>query len=80
MRHAAVNALPADSVRIPPARAGEPFPFDHIYGAWWDRVVVTDARAALIALPLGIAAAGAGGPLDALCRLLSLVGVSVPGF
>lgn len=25
----------------------EPYPFDHIYGAWWDRNVIGDAKAAL---------------------------------
>jgi hypothetical protein len=25
----------------------EPWPFDRIYGAWWDRVVADDARAAV---------------------------------
>lgn len=39
------------------------------------------ALAVLIALPLGvIAAATAGGPIDGLCRLIALVGVSLPGF
>ena len=27
--------------------AVEPFAFDRIYGAWWDRVVATDAKAAV---------------------------------
>lgn len=27
--------------------AVEPFAYDRIYGAWWDRVVTTDARAAV---------------------------------
>jgi hypothetical protein len=25
----------------------EPFAFDRIYGAWWDRVVAADAKAAV---------------------------------
>jgi peptide/nickel transport system permease protein len=41
----------------------------------------TLALALALALPLGIlAAARAGGPLDALCRLVALAGVSLPGF
>jgi peptide/nickel transport system permease protein len=39
------------------------------------------AVAVALALPLGVlAAANAGGPVDALCRALSLVGASVPSF
>jgi glyoxylase-like metal-dependent hydrolase (beta-lactamase superfamily II) len=26
----------------------EPWPFDRIYGAWWDRVVAADAKAAVV--------------------------------
>ena len=42
------NDLPlsAASVRRV-AAAVEPFEFDRIYGAWWDRVVATGARAAV---------------------------------
>jgi peptide/nickel transport system permease protein len=37
--------------------------------------------AVVLALPLGVlAAARAGGPLDALCRVVALLGVSLPGF
>jgi ABC-type dipeptide/oligopeptide/nickel transport system permease component len=37
--------------------------------------------ALVVGVPLGIvAAAQAGRPLDALCRLIALVGVSIPGF
>ena len=28
-------------------QAVEPFPFDRIYGAWWDTIVTTDARASI---------------------------------
>jgi hypothetical protein len=38
--------LPPATVRAMVA-AIEPFAFDRIYGAWWDRVVATDARTAL---------------------------------
>lgn len=38
--------LPAPAVRGI-AAAVEPFAFDRIYGAWWDRVVSTDAKAAM---------------------------------
>ena len=38
--------LPARSVRQVVA-AVEPFNFDRIYGAWWDRVVKSDAKAAV---------------------------------
>jgi len=39
--------LPARAVRRIIA-AVEPFPYDRIYGAWWERVVSTDAQAALV--------------------------------
>jgi glyoxylase-like metal-dependent hydrolase (beta-lactamase superfamily II) len=38
--------LPASAVRRIVA-AVEPFQFDRIYGGWWDRVVATDAKAAV---------------------------------
>lgn len=38
--------LPATAVRRIVA-AVEPYRFDRIYGAWWDRVVATDAKAAV---------------------------------
>ena len=38
--------LPASTVRRIEA-AVEPFDFDRIYGAWWDKVVATDAKAAV---------------------------------
>lgn len=38
--------LPARTVRAI-AAAVEPYPFERIYGAWWDRVVRHDARARL---------------------------------
>lgn len=38
--------LPASKVRQIVA-AVEPFPFDRIYGAWWERIVATDAKAAV---------------------------------
>ena len=39
--------LPASQVRQIVARV-EPYGFDRIYGAWWDRVVAADAKAAVI--------------------------------
>jgi hypothetical protein len=39
--------LPARTVRRIVA-AVEPYPFDRIYGAWWDRVVRDDAQAAVV--------------------------------
>jgi glyoxylase-like metal-dependent hydrolase (beta-lactamase superfamily II) len=38
--------LPADGVRRVVA-AVEPYPFDRLYGAWWDRIVARDAKAAV---------------------------------
>jgi hypothetical protein len=38
--------LPAATVRRVVA-AVEPFAYERIYGAWWDRVVVSDAKAAV---------------------------------
>lgn len=38
--------LPASAVRRI-VKAVEPFPFDRIYGAWWDRVVAADAKNAV---------------------------------
>jgi hypothetical protein len=38
--------LPAKRVRQVVA-AVEPFQFERIYGAWWDRVVESDAKAAV---------------------------------
>lgn len=38
--------LPAQTVRRIAAKV-EPFAFDRIYGAWWDRVVKSDAKAAV---------------------------------
>jgi glyoxylase-like metal-dependent hydrolase (beta-lactamase superfamily II) len=38
--------LPASAVRRI-VSAVEPFQFDRIYGGWWDRVVATDAKAAV---------------------------------
>lgn len=38
--------LPAEAVdRI--VASVEPYPFDRLYGAWWDRIVATDAKAAV---------------------------------
>ncbi len=38
--------LPASEIdRI--VAAVEPFVFDRIYGAWWDRIVASDAKAAV---------------------------------
>ncbi len=40
-------------IPLPPAlvrrivAAVEPFPFDRIYGAWWDRIVPRDAKGAV---------------------------------
>ncbi|HSJ56919.1 MAG TPA: MBL fold metallo-hydrolase, partial [Anaerolineae bacterium] len=36
--------LPARTVRRI-AAAVEPYPFDRIYGGWWDRVIESDAKA-----------------------------------
>ena len=36
--------LPASAVRRI-ASAVEPYPYDRIYGAWWDRVVASNAKA-----------------------------------
>ena len=38
--------LPAATVRQIAARV-DPYPFDRIYGAWWERVVATDAKASV---------------------------------
>jgi hypothetical protein len=38
--------LPAVAVRRI-AAAVEPYPFDRIYGAWWDRIIANDAKAAV---------------------------------
>jgi hypothetical protein len=38
--------LPAASVRRVVA-AVEPYPFERLYGAWWDRIVARDAKAAV---------------------------------
>jgi hypothetical protein len=38
--------LPAAGVRQVVA-AVEPYPFDRLYGAWWDRIVARDAKAAV---------------------------------
>ena len=38
--------LPASAVRQIVDRV-EPYPFDRIYGAWWDRVVATDGKVAV---------------------------------
>ena len=29
------------------ADAAEPFAFDRVYGAWWDRVILSDGKAAV---------------------------------
>jgi len=41
--------LPASTVRRIVA-AVEPFDFDRIYGAWWGKIVATDAKAAVARL------------------------------
>jgi hypothetical protein len=38
--------LPASAVRRA-AAAVEPYPFDRIYGAWWDKVIDQDGKAAV---------------------------------
>ncbi len=42
------NLIPLPASRIRKiAAAVQPFPFERIYGAWWERVVTEDGRAAV---------------------------------
>ena len=53
--------LPAPAVRRIEA-AVEPYAFDRIYGAWWDRVVASEAKVAVARSAARYIAALAGEP------------------